>query len=409
VVSLLWIFFAVFSYYIIKPIRGQALQDLIGVDNKPKVLVATAVFTGLFALAYGRIVAGIARNKLVFWTYGIFIGCIVAFALLFQAANTPIGYVFYVWVSTFNVMVVSQFWALQADVWTKDEGKRLFGIIGLGTVSGGVAGSVLTSALKKLPTFQLLFIAAGILAVCVPLAIYILRFSSRRGPEKAAASAPPKKEEAPPKVNAIGMVLGSPYLLLIAAMTLILNIVNSNNEWIMDKMFSLDGDGDSRTFYASFYLAQNILTVAIQLLVTPVIQRFFGARVALLFLPIVGLVGGSAFLLIPTLALIRWMKVAENATDYSIQSNTREFLYLPTTKLEKYAAKNVNDTFVVRSGDVLAAGSIEVAKLLIEAIGRPGIRVMIGANLVLGIAWLIIVLKLGSANRKLMEERHVER
>src|SRR5262245_3082559 len=114
-VSLLWIFFAITAYYIIKPIRGEVLQTLIGVDNKPKALIATTAFVGLFAYVYGRVVANVSRKKLIITTYIIFVICLAAFAAAFQAPTAATGYVFYIWVSTFNVMIVSQFWALAAD------------------------------------------------------------------------------------------------------------------------------------------------------------------------------------------------------------------------------------------------------------------------------------------------------
>jgi len=408
-VSMLWIFLAITAYYIIKPIRGDVLQKVILVDNKPKAMVATVVFVGLFAYAYGKIVNSVERKKLIVGTYLIFLGSVAAFAGAFSVAPTSkvLAYVFWVWVSTFSVMIVSQFWALAADVWSKEEGLRLFGFIGLGTVSGGIAGTTLTIIVKKLPNWQLLAMSGGILTVCMGLSFYVLWFASRKAEAAAKIDTAPADapKEKPPEVNAIGMVLSSPYLLLIAAMTLILNLVNSNNEWILDKLFSQQGDGDSRTFYANFYLWQNVLTAAIQFFLTGRIQRRFGARVALLFLPLVGMAGGTAFLLIPTLAIIRGMKIAENATDYSIQSNTREFLYLPTTKLEKYAAKNVNDTFVVRIGDLAAAGSIEVAKILIEKYAGGGLKMLVGANLVLGAIWILIVLRIGAKNRELMADR----
>ncbi len=400
-VSAIWIFLAITAYYIIKPIRGQVLQDLIGVDNKPKALLATTIFIGFFAYAYGKIVTRIDRKKLVIGTYLAFLGCIGAFAAILHEGSAVVGYVFFVWVSTFSVMIVSQFWAVAADVWTKEEGARLFGFIGLGTVSGGIAGTTLTKFAKELPTWQMLVISAAILGVCMLLSLYILAFAAKK------SDAPEQKQpdEKPPEVNAIAMVLGSPYLRLIALMTLLLNLVNSNNEWILDKLFSTQGDGDSRTFYADFYFWQNILAASIQFLLTARIQKHFGARVALLFLPLVGVIGGSAFLLVPTLAVIRAMKIAENATDYSIQSNTREFLYLPATKVEKYAAKNVNDTFVVRIGDLLAAGSIEVAKILLQQFPGTGLRMLVAADVVLALLWIVVVLRIGTENKKLMEER----
>lgn len=403
-VSQLWIFLALTAYYIIKPIRGQTLQDLIGVDNKPKAMVATTLFVGLFALAYGRVVASVPRKKLIIGTYLVFLACVGAFVAAMSVPTVVTGYIFFVWVSTFSVMVVSQFWALAADVWSKEEGARLFAFIGYGAVGGGFAGTVITKAAKALPSWQLLLISAGILGICLLCALYILRVGAKKQATEAAAAEAPKKEE-DPKVNAVAMVLKSPYLRLIAVMTLLLNVVNSNNEWLLDKLFEKMGGGDSRTFYADFYLWQNLVALGIQIFVTGFVQRKFGARIALLFLPAVGLLGGTAFLLVPTLAVIRAQKIAENATDYSIQSNTREFLYLPTTKLEKYAGKNVNDTFVVRTGDLLAAGSIEIAKQLVGSLGDVGLKVLVGADLVLGILWIAAVLRIGSLNRALMEER----
>lgn len=407
IVSLLWIFLAISAYYIIKPIRGLMLQSLIGVDNKPYVILATVAFTGLFSFAYGRVVAGIPRQKLIVWTYAIFVVCVLGFAALVRVHHPAVGYVFYVWVSTFNVMVVSQFWALSADVWSKEEGKRLFPFIGLGTVSGGVAGSYIVTAAKKLETWQMLVVSAFMLLVCLGLAVFLLRRTAGRTPAAAPTPASPGPEEEEGKPNALAMVLGSPFLRLIAVMTLLLNLVNSNNEWILDKLVSKQGLSDAavRSFYGSFYLIQNIVTVVIQAFVTRRIQDRYGARVALFFLPLVGFLGGSVFLVVPSLFLIRWQKIFENATDYSIQSNTRELLYLPTTKLEKYAAKNVNDTFVVRIGDALAAGSIAIAvTAFIPLLGENlGLKALVGLDLVLGLCWLLVVNRLGKLHRERME------
>jgi len=409
-VSQLWIFLAMTAYYIIKPIRGQTLQDVIGVDNKPKALVATTLFVAVFALVYGRIAATAERKKLIIGTYLVFIGCVCGFATVMNAPSVVTGYIFFVWVSTFSVMIVSQFWALAADVWTKEEGVRLFSFIGYGTVAGGFSGTYITKILPKLDSWQFLLISAGILTLCLGCSLYILTFGAKKAdaPKANKETTAEKPDEKKPAVNALSMVLKSPYLRLIAAMTLLLNLVNSNNEWILDKMFSLHGGGDSRTFYADFYLWQNVAAAVIQFGITGFVQRKFGARVALCFLPLVGMIGGSAFLLVPALAVIRGLKIAENATDYSIQSNTREFLYLPTTKLEKYAAKNVNETFVVRAGDLLAAGSIEIAKILLATYAGGGLKMLVVANLVFGAIWIVIVLRIGLLNRELMEERHVE-
>ena len=408
--SMLWIFLALTAYYIIKPIRSTVLQTDIGVDNKAYALLATTAFVGVFAYVYGKIVPRVARNRLIIATFVIFIACLSLFALVMPIGGKALGYVFYIWVSTFNLMVVSQFWSLAADVWTKEEGKRLFGFIGVGAVGGGIFGTVVVSGFaKSLSIYQMLFLAAGILGACLGLALYILHFAQKRTTaddlekeSKGDAPPPAKSQQAE---NAIALVFGSPYLLLIALMMLLVNLVNTSNEWVFDKVLSRENlsKEELNAFYARYYLFQNVITFCIQFFLTSRIQRRFGARVALLFLPLVGMAGGLTFLILPTLFVIRSLKIAENATDYSIQANTRELLYLPVSKIEKYSAKNFNDTFVVRAGDALAAGLIQVAVvMLIPMFGDAGLKILIGVNLVLGVIWILIVTKIGRMHRDMM-------
>jgi ATP:ADP antiporter, AAA family len=409
-VATLWIFSALTAYYIIKPLRSFVLQKQIGVDNKSYALLATAAFVGVFAYFYGKIVPRVSRARLIVTTFIGFIVCIGAFAFALEAfPGKTSGYAFYVWVSSFSLMIVSQFWALGADVWSKEQGKRLFSFMGIGAVAGGVFGNVVVAAFaKKLPTWQMLLLSAALLGLCLVLALYILRWAGAKA-ETAAREAPKSAE--PEKAgggNAIEMVFGSRYLLLIAAMMLIVNIVNTSNEWVMDKVVegAKMSDGDVKVFYSTYLAIQNVLTFVIQLLLTARIQRRFGARVALLIYPIVSLAGGLAFIALPTMMVIRALKIGENAVDYSIQSNTRELLYVPTSKLEKYSAKNFNDTFVVRAGDSIAAGAIFVAtNVLLPSLGAVSLQVLVGANVALVAVWILVVLRIGAHHKKLMEAR----
>jgi len=406
--SMAWIFLALTAYYIIKPLRSAVLQDKIGVDNKWVALVATTVFVALLAFAYGKIVPRVARSRLVVSTFVVFILCLGAFALALPHGGVLTGYVFFVWVSTFNLMVISQFWSLAADVWTKEEGLRLFGFIGVAGVAGGIFGTlVVGSFAKRLRTEQMLALSAVVLFVCLLLALYILRFGSARG--QGQSQAPPAAGMAPSiGGNSMMLVLGSPYLRLIAAMMLILNLVNTNNEWILDKMVSRSAMSHAaiKEFYAQFYLFQNVLTFGIQFFLTARIQRRLGAGVALFFEPVIGIVGGALFLVTPLLAVIRWHKIFENASDYSIQSNTKELLYLPVSKLEKYSAKNFNDTFVVRGGDALGAATIfAVTTYLLPALGVLSLKVMLGFDILLGVVWLALAAAIGRMHRGLTAAR----
>ncbi len=402
--SMLWIFLALSAYYIIKPLRSAVLQEQIGVDNKWLALIVTTAFVGMFAYGYGKLVPRITRRWLIVSTFLIFICCLVAFALVLPGAGAVTGYLFFIWVSTFNLMIVSQFWSLANDVWTKQQGLRLFGFIGVGGVAGGIFGTIVVASLaRSLGTRQMLMLSAVTLTLCLLLASYILRFGARTGRfeprlSTAAANASTRANEG----NSMALVLGSPYLRLIAAMMLILNLVNTNNEWILDKVVSqshLDRAG-VKEFYAQFYLVQNVITFAIQFFLTARIQRRFGAGVALLFEPTVGIVGGLVFLVMPVLSVIRWHKILENATDYSIQTNTKELLYLPVSVVEKYSAKNFNDTFVVRGGDALAAGMIYgVTSGLLPWLGDAAVKVLMVFDAGLAVGWFVIAVAIGRLHR----------
>jgi ATP:ADP antiporter, AAA family len=401
VASMSWIFLALTAYYVIKPLRSAVLQEKIGVDNKWLALIATTTFVAVLAYGYGKIVPRVARSRLIVATFIVFIACLGAFAVALPRGGTPTGYAFFVWVSTFNLMIVSQFWSLAADVWTKQEGLRLFGFIGVGGVAGGIFGTlVVASFAKTLTTEQMLAMSAAILFACLLLALYVLRFGATRSPAREHASNTAVEETR--SSNSVLLVLNSPYLRLIAAMMLILNLVNTNGEWILDKMVShaAMSPGAVRAFYGQFYLFQNVLTLAIQLLLTARIQRRYGAGLALFFEPVVGILGGVLFMVMPWLAVIRWHKILENACDYSIQSNTKELLYLPVSKLEKYSAKNFNDTFVVRGGDALGAVSIFVATTsLLPTFGALGLKLLLGFDILLGLGWLAIAATIGRMHR----------
>jgi AAA family ATP:ADP antiporter len=298
-------------------------------------------------------------------------------------------------------MIVSQFWSLATDVWSQEEGLRLFGFIGVGGVAGGIFGTLVVAGFAKtLSTRQMLVLSAIILFACLLLALYILRFGARKAARPTTVNTGSPKPAG--NSNSVTLVLGSPYLRLIAAMMLILNVVNSNNEWIMDKMVANThlAPGFVKEFYAQFYLFQNVITLLIQLFVTARVQRAFGAGVALTFEPLIGIIGGVCFMAAPALSVIRWHKVLENATDYSIQSNTKELLYLPVSRVEKYSAKNFNDTFVVRGGDALAAATIFIAaNYLLPAFGVAGLKILVGIDVVLGLTWLAIALAVGRQHK----------
>ena len=149
-------------------------------------------------------------------------------------------------------------------------------------------------------------------------------------------------------------------------------------------------------FYADFFSVVNVLGLLVQLFLVSRILKYLGIRFAILFLPMIAL-GGYAFLAFyPVLAVVRWAKTAENATDYSLQNTVRHALFLPTTREQKYKAKQAIDSFFVRAGDVLSAGLVFVGVnwLLFKT------EQFAMVNLGLVIVWITLAILIGRENRK---------
>jgi AAA family ATP:ADP antiporter len=110
-----------------------------------------------------------------------------------------------------------------------------------------------------------------------------------------------------------------------------------------------------------------------------------------MILPAIALAGYGLLVFYPVLAVVRWAKTAENATDYSLQNTLRGVLFLPTTREQKYKAKQAIDTFFVRAGDVLSAGMVAFGTQVV-ILGTKGFAAF---NLVLVVVWLVLAAMIG--------------
>jgi AAA family ATP:ADP antiporter len=150
------------------------------------------------------------------------------------------------------------------------------------------------------------------------------------------------------------------------------------------------------SFYGSFYAIQNLLGLLLQMFVVSRLFPLIGVRGAMYIMPTISLMSYSLFGLVPLLGIIRWGKVLENATDYSIQNTIRQALFLPTSREAKYKAKAAIDTFFMRSGDVLSAGVVGLgAQLHLALTGFAWV------NIGLVLVWLYAVTRLSREHRRM--------
>jgi AAA family ATP:ADP antiporter len=214
--------------------------------------------------------------------------------------------------------------------------------------------------------------------------------------------------------DAFRLVLRNRYLLLIALLMLFLNWVNTTGEYILGHTVAdavaravaagtaggLDEKGFIAKFYSDFFSVVNVAGLLLQLFAVSRILKFAGVRVAILVLPLIALVGYAILAFVPLLAAVRWAKTAENATDYSLQNTVRNVLFLPTTREEKYQAKQAIDSFFVRAGDVFSAGLVFVG----TAVLHLGARQFAMVNLALVAVWLVLAIRIGREYRRVSAE-----
>ncbi|MEQ1575167.1 MAG: MFS transporter [Vicinamibacterales bacterium] len=391
--------FSVFSaYYVIRPIRDEA-GVAGGVNNLSWLFTGTLLTMMAVNAPFAALVKRLPRSRFIGITYRFFMANLVAFLLLFQYAsgdaNVWIGRAFFIWVSVFNLFVVSVFWAFMVDVFSTEQGKRLFGFIAAAATLGGILGASITAGtVEALGVPVLLLFAIALLELGV-------QASKRLGALTTAFNTPANAAEAPAGVGSAGAsaqapiggsafaglthALSSPYLLNIAVYMLLYSVLSTflyfQQAAIVDRTFV---DRAARTvFFARIDLLVNALTLGCQLFLTGRVMRAAGVALTLTFVPTLTAVGFLLLGLMPTAAIVVGFTVLRRASNFSFARPTREVLFTVVSREDKYKAKSLIDTVVYRLGDQVgawASSGIAMAGLGAGAIAWAAVP--------LGVAWV---------------------
>ncbi|WP_233235485.1 NTP/NDP exchange transporter [Bordetella sp. LUAb4] len=214
-------FFCLFTgYFMLRPIR-ETLGIAAGVDKLQWLFTATFVVMLAAVPCFGWLARRTPRTRFVNWAYGFFALSLVAFAAVFRAApdNLWAARAFYVWISVFNLFVVSVAWSLMADVFRTSQAKRLFAFISAGASTGGLLGPVLGGVLAvPLGPAGLVLLAAALLAATLPLKSWLMGWRARAGAGQRESDATPapgpdvQGAASPPEPNAQPAASSSPNL-----------------------------------------------------------------------------------------------------------------------------------------------------------------------------------------------------
>jgi AAA family ATP:ADP antiporter len=362
---LLNLFLLMVGYYIMKTVREALILAEQGAAVKSYSAAGQALLLMGFIPLYGWFSSRVDRVKLVVGVTAFFILNVEMFYAGSLLGIPYLGVAFFIWLGIFNMSAVAQFWSYGNDIYSRESGERLFPVIGIGATAGSWVGAKVAEELFEagLGPYPMLQLAAAILAVHLVLYLVVNRRTTR---ERAAHDAAPLAA----RRGGFGLVFRSPYLFRIGLLLIFLNLVNTTGEYILDVSLEaryqeaaalqpgLDKHAFIGSFKGNFFFWVNLVAVLTQALLVSRIVRYLGVAGVVLALPVVafgayGLVGlGAAF------AATRWAKTVENATDYSVMNTAKQVLWLPTSRDEKYKAKQAVDVFFVRTGDVLSAGLV---------------------------------------------------
>ena len=395
-------------YYILKPVREALILSQAGAVIKSYSSAAQALLFVLVVPAYGAFAARVNRVWLLSGMTLFFISNLVVF-ILAGNAGMEVGIAYYIWLGVFSFMVVSQFWAFANDIYTEEQGKRLFPIIGIGGTLGAWVGARLAASLFEVTgPYWLMTLASALLGLFILLTLLVNRQETRRGSAEAE-----KAQEHLSKEGSFKLVMQNRYLMLIAFHVLLLNLVNTVGEFVLGNLVEQTaiaeiGSGealkDARgnfigAFYGSFYSWANLVTFLIQSFLVSRFFKYLGVRGSLFVGPIISLCTYGITVFQPVLNIIRPLKVGENSVDYSLNNTVRQALFLPTSREVKYKAKAAIDTFFGRTGDALQAGVVFIGTSLAFGIGAFAL-----VNVGFVVVWLGVCLGIFRKHKELSKE-----
>jgi AAA family ATP:ADP antiporter len=393
------LFLLLTAYYILKVIREPLILLGGGAVSRS---YARGVQAGLlFAVipAYSALANRVEPPNLVKWIFGVFVACLVTFFVLGKA-GVSIGFPFFVWLGIFSTLSIAQFWSLANDIMTEGEGKRLFPIIAAGGTVGGILGAQIAArAIEWLNPYQLMLIAAGLLAGCM-----VLTHVSHGAGVGHRERVPDGPTQARDERGGFRLLVSDHYLLLIGLSVLVLNFVNTTGDFILADMVNSKAALLAKpmrkhfigAFYGDFQTWVSMLTAVVQIVVVARVFKKVGIGGALLFLPLVAVTGYGASAVLPLLAVVATVKVVENSTDYSLQNTLQQALFLPTSRDAKYKAKSAIDTLSVRLGDLVSTGLVFIgAQLHFKTLSFALV------NVAAGVLWIWIALHLRRRQRSM--------
>ena len=387
------VFLLLICYSVIKTVREPLILLGGGAELRSYAAAGQALVLIGFVPLYSWLASRVDRTKLLVGVTLFFVACIELFAVAVTQRIPYVGVAFFIWVGIFNISLVAQFWSFANDIYAKDAADRLFPVIVIGMTAGAPLGSFVAGRLFGLGIAPqvILQIAAALL---VPSIGFYLWMHRRDGRTEEA------REPMSSLHGGFTLVLGNKYLRLVALLVVLLNVVNTTGEYLVARMLTnhvgqlaladptFNKQAFIGAFSGSYQFSVNVVALLLQAFFTSRLLKYRGLGGVLLALPLIALGGYAIIAAGVGFSAVRWIKTAENATDYSVMNTARQLLWVPTSREEKYKAKQAIDTFFVRIGDLISAGMVLLGSLRLHL----DVQQFAVANIALTVVWLGVAL-----------------
>ncbi len=346
-------FLIITAYYQLKPASRSLFLEVMGAKQLPYVWILTAVAIIIFISFYNQVVKHYSRIHVVMGTCLSISAALILFRFLLNSPGTYSVIGFYVFVDIVGVVLVEQFWSLANAIYTTREGKSWYGFVGTGGLVGGVVGGIISALLisrTSLETPDLLLTAAFTILI-----VFLLTWAmGRLGIYCESVPVTFVKKENGSKLKAL---LNNRYLLIIGGILLLAQIVSPLIEYqflnILEKTFP---QTEIRTAYLSaFFSVMNIVSIGINLGITPLVHRTFGTIAGLIAQPLMIMGCSLLFIAIPSNLMISITKISDRGLSYSINRASKELLYVPIDPVLIYQAKAWLDMLGYRLFKVLGS------------------------------------------------------
>ncbi len=405
ILSMLYFFFLFGSYSILKPVR-DAMGTVYGIDHIQELFTGTLIASLIFAPLYSFCASRIRLASFLPWVYGFVGVTILVLYFMFQNVQQSqerwVAASFYIWISTFNILIISVFWSFMADIFSRQQAKRLFGFVAAGGTLGGIAGPLVVAVLAKpLGTSILMLISAAGFGVTAALVVLLTREKNRMlAAGMAVQNTTLTHRLGGNPFDGFKLLFKSPYLLMLAAFLMLMT-------WISTIVYIQLGDLITKAFvsrearaqaYANIDLAVNSLAVLMQLFGTSRFIKRFGVTTGLLVNPVIMVLAFLAVAFSPVLLVLGGIQILRRVAEYAVAKPTREMLFTVVDQDSRYKAKNVIDTVVYRFGD----WSASLVSTPILQFGVAGLAIF---GVIVSVAWFPIALALGRRYETAASER----